>query len=200
MAKIILNAGHGGITLKKGYVTPGKRGPLGHRGQIFEGMSNRGLVHELAYLLSLKGHTVEVISHSTLDTSVGSRGRYAQEIKGDLLLDFHSNAMSDVEFRDYTGFELWTTEGETPSDHFAKHIAKGLKATYPHVRWRHGPNMEDDKEKNFSLIYMAEKVGTKAVLVETLFMDGVQDYNYLTDAMWRAKYVENFCNIIHKYP
>lgn len=197
--RIALNAGHGGTTLKNGYLTPGKRGPLGKWGQIFEGVSNRAFVNDLAFQLTLLGHQVEIISHSNLDNSLGSRGRRAAEIKPDLLLDIHSNAMSEKEFGNYTGFEIFTTEGETSSDRFAKHIAKGLKTEYPHVRWRMGPGGEHDKEKNYTVIYMAEQAGVQAVLLEILFMDGIQDYEMLTDPVWRTNLMSHLAKLINNY-
>lgn len=198
--RIALNAGHGGTTLRNGYLTAGKRGPLGTKGQIFEGVSNRAFVNDLAFQLTLLGHQVEIISHSNLDNSLGSRGRRAVEIKPDLLLDIHSNAMSERQFGPYTGFEIFTTEGETNSDRFAKHIAKGLKAEYSYVRWRMGPGGEYDKEKNYTVIYMAEQAGIQAVLIEFLFMDGLQDYNLLTDVVWRTNLMTNLSKIINNYP
>jgi N-acetylmuramoyl-L-alanine amidase len=199
MKKFILDAGHGGTTMEK-YVTPGKRGPQGGRGQIFEGMSNRAFVNDLAYQLTLQGRQVQIVSDTVVDTGLSHRAKLAKAIaaahKDCIFISIHSNAMSQIQFADVTGLEIWTTEGVTISDPVAAKIAKGLQAAYGDIKWRRTKKEEEDKEKNWTVIYEAEKAGIPAVLLEVLFMDGYRDYLNLTDPVWRAGFIMNLTDIL----
>lgn len=195
----ILDAGHGGTTISNGYVTPGKRSPEASRGQIFEGMSNRAFVNDLAYQLTLQGRKVQIVSESWHDSGLSFRAKLAtQAAKSDpncIFISLHSNAASS-KFSNVTGLEIWTTVGETISDPIAEKIAKGLQSSYSDIKWRRHQPKEEDKEKNWTVIYETEKGNIPAVLLEVLFMDGNHDYIKLTDPIWRATFIMELTKVL----
>lgn len=183
--KFLIDAGHGGTTIEKGYVTPGKRSPAGKHGIIYEGVSNRAFAYDLAYRLSLAGRQVEVISDGTQDTSLSTRVRRANGMPGSakdyLLISIHSNAHLGT-FGQHGGFEIFTSVGETQSDVYAEAIGEKLKAAYPDLRWRHGHAGKLTKEHNWTVI---KGTSCPAILMEIGFMDGIGDYYRLTNHEWR---------------
>lgn len=199
--KFILDAGHGGATLAAGYVTPGKRSPDGVNGIIYEGLSNRAFVHDIAFQLALRGRDVEIVSDTAKDVSLGIRAFRANQAaqgKECLFVSFHSNAAIGV-FGPYTGFEIFTYLGEDESDRYAELIGNLLSAKYQGIKWRKesrgGNDGPMDKDKDLGVLRNLDK-GVPGVLFECLFMDGSEDYMKLTDPIWRANFVTNFVEVL----
>lgn len=194
--KFLIDAGHGGTLIDKGYVTPGKRSPHGARGVIYEGVSNRAFAYDLAYRLALAGRDVEVISDSTADTALSTRVKRVNDKPGPpsqyLLISIHSNAHRG-EFGPHGGSEIWTSVGETRSDEYADKIAEALKVSYPDIRWRHSSCGRLSKEHNFTMV---RATNCPAVLLEILFMDGRDDYDRLTDPDWRSGFISTLTDIL----
>lgn len=188
----LIDPGHGGTDIPNGYRTPGKRSPLGQRGVLFEGMSNRAFAHDIALYLSLAGRKVEIVADETQDTPLRQRVQRVAAICGNrpndyLLLSIHSNALRG-EWGNHGGMEIWTSVGETKSDVYAKAIAQDLKAAFhPDTPWRMGVAGQYDKEHNFTMI---ASTPCPAVLLEVLFMDGIRDYERLTDPNWRMTFTQ----------
>ncbi|RKF19867.1 N-acetylmuramoyl-L-alanine amidase [Alginatibacterium sediminis] len=162
---ILLDAGHGGI-IDGVYQTSGKRSPVWDDGsQLFEGEFNRWIANALAERLSVRGIPYVLISPEqrdvTLKTRVNRANSYAD--RECIFLSIHSNAGGG------TGFEVFTTVGDTQSDPVAECLAKAFKAEFPEHRLRADMSDGDrDKEKNY---YVLRKTAMPAVLTESFFMD-----------------------------
>ena len=201
--KILLDVGHGGIRTS-GYTTAGKRSPNGFRGTIFEGVSNRAFAFNIAYRLSLAGVQVEVINANNEDEALPTRRNRIKAIttinpKSFLLVSIHSNAAptpTDSQFTNATGMEIYThTNAKPDTVEIAEHIGKSLIADLPEVVWRHGNNNAINKTANF---YILNRIACPAVLLEVLFMNGVQDYDRLTDPDYRLRLETAIVNALLK--
>jgi N-acetylmuramoyl-L-alanine amidase len=162
----LLDAGHGGM-VNGVYVTPGKRSPVWEDGrQLFEGVFNRMVVRELAQLCQNAGIQCTNIVPEEQDISLGERVRRANQIARTskcVYLSIHANAGGG------TGWEIWTTVGQTKSDIIADIFFLTAKQHFPMFKMR--ANMTDgdfDQESNF---YVLRETICPAVLTENFFMD-----------------------------
>jgi len=156
----ILDAGHG-------IETPGKRSPVWEDGrQLFEWEFNRAIVDRVSTLL-----TREQISHISLcltdeDIPLSTRVGIANDLGEDIdtfYVSIHANAGGG------TGFEIFTSPGQTESDLFADIIATHYAEEFPELRFRADRSDGDhDKEARF---YVLTKTKMPAVLIEAAFMD-----------------------------
>lgn len=201
--KILIDVGHGGINTN-GYTTASKRSPHGFRGTIFEGVSNRAFAFNIAYRLSLLGVPVEVVNADTPDIALHTRCQRINKIvgsdpKGHLLISLHSNAAPTPTggvFTNATGMEIFAhTNAKPDTIEIAEHIAKSLIADLPDVVWRYGGNGIFHKTANFQIL---RKTVCPAVLLEVLFMNGIQDYERLTNPDYRVKLETAIVSALHK--
>lgn len=191
----ILDAGHGGI-INGVYQTAGKRSPLWNDGrQLFEGEFNRDVVKRLATLLCK-----HYIDHTILfDTEKDMRLRdrvnkinmiwgYRQDI---VLVSIHANAGGG------TGFEVFTSIGQTKSDLFATVFYKEMKRDFQELRGRQDfLDGDPDKEANF---YVLKRTKCPAILVECAFMDRLKpDCELLMSDKGRNRFAKSFLKAIRK--
>lgn len=187
--KILLDTGHGGIGLS-GYTTEGKRSPRGKNGVIFEGVSNRAFAYNIAYHLSLLGVSCEVVNAETNDVPLANRCKKINSLVATnpskhLLVSIHSNAAPSPTntFTTANGLEIYThPKASELSVDCARHIGNCLIQSLPNLVWRY-ENWAINKTANF---YILRHTICPAVLLEVLFMNGVQDYDLLTDPVYRV--------------
>lgn len=167
----LFDNGHGGI-INGVYQTPGKRSPKWPDGtQLFEGEFNRAIVKRLILMCKLHGIEYVNLVPELKDISLGERVRRANNLwkksKRLIYVSIHANAGGG------TGFEVFTSKGQTKSDKIATYFFNEFKDEFPTERAR--PDWTDgdaDKEANF---YVLKKTAMPAVLTESFFMDNMED-------------------------
>lgn len=171
-----LSAGHGGI-IDGVYQTAGKRSPNWEKGVYYEGVGNRDFIKRI-----LKGlerfpvkafplhWTQEDVPLDRKSAMVNDLYKYNKTIR---LFEIHSNAGGG------SGFEVFTSIGETESDKIATLYAEAVKELFPNENLRTDLRDGDlDKEANF---WMLTKTHCPAILTENFFMDNKEDYEKLWD-------------------
>lgn len=178
----LLDNGHGGI-INGIYQTKGKRSPVWPDGrQLFEGEFNRAVVGYIKkYLDTLQIDNIVIVSELE-DISLSERVKRVNEYckKYDCkLLSIHANAGGG------TGWEVFTSLGETRSDKMATVFINKMKIFYPNKKFRVDLIDGDiDKESNFTII---TKTNCPAILTENFFMDNKEDCDLLFDDKERKK-------------
>ena len=162
---VLLDNGHGGL-INGEYQTPGKRSPLWNDGsQLFEGEFNRAIVARIIEsLTSLKIPYINIAPESR-DIKLSTRIKRANDIQDNpcFYLSIHSNAGGG------SGFEVFTSPGETKSDLMATLAYEVAKDVFPDVKFRSDYSDDDpDKEALFTVL---TKTSMPAVLFEAFFMD-----------------------------
>jgi N-acetylmuramoyl-L-alanine amidase len=174
---VILDNGHGDDT-------SGKRSPVWKNGsQLFEYEFNREIVNLIALeLTAYENHGIDCTRLVPELHDVSLRQRVvrtnnivkAARAQGDetLLISVHGNAGKG------TGWEVFTTVGETKSDLFAESIALTAISRFA-GRFPVRKDVSDgdlDKESNF---YILKNSIGPAVLTENLFMDTWKDCKFM---------------------
>ncbi len=176
MAKIvILDNGHG-------YDTPGKRSPKGMLTvpggtALFEYEFNRDIVCRIQDALDKQGILYINLVSESIDIKLSVRADRVNEIvrknpENDyFLVSVHANAGRG------TGWEVFTSIGQTESDNIAEIFFQNAKKAFPNVRMRQDDSDGDsDKEAQF---YILRKTICPAILTENFFMDHEKDLELL---------------------
>lgn len=165
---ILLDPGHGGM-INGVYQTSGKRSPEWPDGrQLFEGVFNRKVVAELIQLLHIAGYPYYDIVNSEEDVPLKERTRrasdfYYNDTDDCILISIHANAGGG------TGYEVFTSPGETSADPMAEIMLDAFADQFPELRMRTDKSDGDnDKEAKF---YMIVNTPMPAMLIECAFMD-----------------------------
>ncbi|HUU34181.1 MAG TPA: N-acetylmuramoyl-L-alanine amidase [Vicinamibacterales bacterium] len=158
----LLDPGHG-------EETPGKRSPLWDDGrQLREFEFNRSIVRRLVVGLRRCGVSCAPIVTGPEDVSLSGRVAMAHHLASHsalpaVFLSVHANAGGG------TGWEVWTSRGQTKSDEIATVFARHAAAYMPDMVVRTDYDDGDpDKEADF---YVLRHTRMPAVLVEFAFMD-----------------------------
>lgn len=165
--KIIFDAGHGGL-INDIYQTAGKRSPVWDDGrQLFEGVFNRNVVNKLHKLCLAYGIGSEILVPEQEDISLEERTERANKLyskdKSKILISVHANAGGG------TGYEIFTSVGETKSDPIATILIDEFGKAIPELRLRKDTRDGDpDKEAHF---YILKYTNCPAILIECAFMD-----------------------------
>lgn len=173
--KWLLDEGHGGL-LNGHYVTaPKKMFKFPDGLTIYEGVINREIGSRLAGLLQKANIDFDFISDEVDDLSLTVRVQRAdnrfQKDKRCIFLSVHSNAGGG------SGFEIFTSKGQTKSDKIAQIFCEVYKRSFPEYPFRSDQSDGDfDKEENFFLL---RKTDCPALLVENLFFDNRKEAEYL---------------------
>lgn len=166
---VLLDNGHG-------WNTPGKRSPVWRDGsQLYEWEFNRKLVREISIRLRNLGIENKILVPEKEDISLGERCRRANNIyrerKDVILISIHANAGGG------TGWEAWTSVGETKSDYYARllYVSAGnyLKG------WKIRTNYSDGDPDWESQFYILKNTWCPAVLTENMFMDNEKDCKFM---------------------
>jgi len=183
----LIDNGHGSNT-------PGKRSPVWEDGrQLFEYEFNRAIAKRLIGGLTAYGIDFVELVPEDLDVSLPERVKRANakhsEVKNCVLISIHANAGGG------TGFEVFTTIGETKSDKIATVFYKEFEIMFPEIRMRaDNVDGDPDKESNF---YIIKKTSCPAILVESFFMDRLDpDCEYLMSEAARDRIAVAYLNAI----
>ncbi len=169
----ILDPGHGGI-IDMRYQTKGKRSPIYNGKQIFEGVYNRDIVKLVYKHLQQLNIDSTILVPEQEDISLKDRVKRVNDLYKDhpnsILISFHLNAGGG------TGFEVYTSKGETFSDKVATMFFNYWQQNTDFRMRQDTTDGDPDKEEDF---YILKNTICSAILVESLFMDNEKDFNYL---------------------
>lgn len=190
MAKIvILDNGHG-------QETPGKRSPVWEDGsQLFEWEFNRDLVHRIILKCYHAGIRAVKLAPEKFDVSLTERCKRANlwydRCNGNcIVVSVHANAGGG------TGFEVYTSPGETKADEIATALIEQLQQDFPEIKMRKDfADGDPDKEAGF---YILKHTKAPAILVENLFMDTEQDCRLLMAEDFRERLADSYVEFLKK--
>lgn len=189
---ILLDNGHG-------LETPGKRSPEWEDGtQLFEWEFNRDMTKRISEKCEKIGIRCARIVPESFDVSLSERcaraNRWHKRVPDCVLLSIHANAAGGDAVGKATGFEVYTSPGETKADALASALIEQLEADFPDLKMR--KDMADgdaDKEANF---YILKHTTCPALLAENLFMDTESDCRLLMSDEFRDKLAESYVTFI----
>lgn len=178
MRHVILDNGHG-------KETPGKRSPIwGDGSQLFEWEFNRDIVRRIAAGLNEANIAHTILVPEITDISLRERCQRANSIytgtnKEAFLISVHANAGGG------TGWEVYTSVGNTKSDAIATVLAEQAKQAFPDEKMRFDYSDGDpDKESQF---YILKNTACPAVLTENFFMDTEKDCRFIMSESGRQR-------------
>lgn len=190
MAKIvILDNGHG-------IETPGKCSPVWEDGsQLFEWEFNRDLVRRIILKCYHVGIRAVKLVPEKFDVSLTERCKRANlwydRCNGNcIVISVHANAGGG------TGFEVYTSPGETKADEIATALIEQLQQDFPEIKMRKDlADGDPDKEANF---YILKHTKAPAILAENLFMDNEQDCRLLLTEDFRERLADSYVEFLKK--
>lgn len=186
---VILDNGHG-------FNCAGKRSPKWEDGtQLFEYEFNRDIVNRIAEKLQKLNISHFILVPEEKDISLTERVNRANKINKQyrnkcFLISIHANAGGG------TGWEVWTSIGQTKSDDIATIMWQEMKTEFPSEKMR--VDMADgdvDKEKNFTILYETK---CPAILTENFFMDTEKDCRLIMSNTGRQKIANAHVRAIQK--
>jgi N-acetylmuramoyl-L-alanine amidase len=190
----IFDNGHGGV-IGGVYQTAGKRSPQWECGVLYEGEFNRvivdGVIKKLKAMCKPYYHACPELEDISLKERVKRTNKFYNESgKKGYLISIHANAGGG------TGWEIFTSPGQTSSDAIAEEFAKGFQKNLPEHRARVDMSDGDlDKEERF---YVLTQTAGPAILVEVAFMDNKDDYKKLWDETFRQRVIDSLVESILK--
>jgi len=174
----ILDAGHGNNTL-------GKRSPKWADGsQLFEWEYNRDIVNRIAYTLDrredVRFHILVPEDHDVnLSERVERVNTLVKTNYNSVLISVHGNAGKG------SGWEVWTSRGQTTSDRVAKVFYGEASKEFPEMKMRLGTSIEDpDKEMNFTIL---KNTLCPAILTENFFFDNEEECRLMMKNEFRQR-------------
>lgn len=177
--KILIDNGHG-------IETAGKRSPVWSDGShLFEYEFNRDVAKRLHEKLTNSGIDSVLLVPELKDISLAERVRRVNQYCNSgycFLISIHANAGGG------TGWEIFTSRGETKSDEFATILFETAQELLPQFPMRKEYSDGDpDKEESF---YVLTETLCPAVLTENLFMDNENDCRFLISDKGRETIAE----------
>lgn len=190
---IILDCAHGADV-------KGKCSPDGtHR----EYKWSRLICGKLRDKLESLGYRVEYTNKTENEIGLSQRKNIANNIRIDsdqvkFLISLHNNAAGNgSNWTNATGFEIFTSKGQTLSDKFAQVIMSNLQKDFPESNgFKHRVDLTDgdlDKEENFTVL-MGNYYG---ILLEWLFQDNKEDVKLLNDEIINNKLIDSLVKSIN---
>jgi len=192
---IILDNGHGGLDKGKYTTAPSKMFKFPDGFTIYEGHFNREIVKKLAYRLKSLGVPMEILVPGPEDTSLRDRVQKANQLaalwKGKAIyISVHGNAGGG------TGFEVYTSKGQTKSDIIADYYMEAMAEEFPDKAAR--TDLTDgDKDKEASF-YVLKNTSCPAILTESFFMDRREDAELMMSYAGQVKIVNAHLKTIEK--
>lgn len=190
---IILDCAHGADV--KGKCSPDST----HR----EYKWSRLICGKLRDKLESLGYRVEYTNKTENEIGLSQRKNIANNIKIDsdqvkFLISLHNNAAGNgSNWTNATGFEIFTSKGQTLSDKFAQVIMSNLQKDFPESNgFKHRVDLTDgdlDKEENFTVL-MGNYYG---ILLEWLFQDNKEDVKLLNDEIINNKLIDSLVKSIN---
>ena len=184
---ILLDNGHG-------QETPGKSSPIWKDGrQLFEWEFNRDMVRRIILKCEHTGIRAVKLVPETFDVSLEERCKRANlwydRCNGNcIVVSIHANAGGG------TGFEVYTSPGQTKADTIATKLIEQLQKDFPEIKMR--KDMADgdpDKEAGF---YILKHTKAPAILAENLFMDNEADCQLLMAEDFRDKLADSYISFL----
>lgn len=192
----LLDPGHGGIDPSGNYTTaPAKMFKFEDGFTIYEGYFNREIVKKLEHKLKTLGIPFFNVAHPYKDTPLRDRVAVANEIAEKwngqaVYISIHGNAGKG------TGFEVYTSKGETMSDPIAEYYLDAMAELFPDKAKRVDLSDGDgDKEANF---YVLKNTSMPAILTESFFMDNREDAELMLSYEGTSKIVNAHLRTIEK--
>ena len=149
------------------------------------------------------GYRVEYTNKTENEIGLSQRKNIANNIKIDsdqvkFLISLHNNAAGNgSNWTNATGFEIFTSKGQTLSDKFAQVIMSNLQKDFPESNgFKHRVDLTDgdlDKEENFTVL-MGNYYG---ILLEWLFQDNKEDVKLLNDEIINNKLIDSLVKSIN---
>lgn len=186
---IILDNGHG-------QDTPGKRSPIWNDGrQLFEWEFTRDLVNRIACKCTQIGIRTAMLVPEVFDIPLGERCKRANALYDEcggkcVVVSIHANAGGG------TGFEVFTSPGETKADKIATALIEQLQADFPEIKMR--KDMSDGDPDKEAAFYILKHTKAPAILAENLFMDNESDCRLLLDNDFRDRLADAYVEFIKK--
>ena len=186
---VILDFGHGGLDSNGNYTTAPSKMFIYPNGEIaYEGVLNRQIGGFL--YTYLRNHTnlnvvCTVREDDPRDLSLSHRVRVANQFSKEdsIFVSIHCNAGGGRG----SGFEIFTSIGQTKSDELAENIATEVEDLYDELSLKLRYDFSDgdkDKEADF---YVLRKTKGVAVLIECGFFDNPNDFELLKDPKFQSK-------------
>lgn len=171
----ILDAGHSGVDKNGKYLTGPAKMHAFDDFTIYEGVINRKITDQLIEQLEVLKIDFATVYDSVEDTPLYQRTTAADNIyrkdKRAVYLSIHSNAGGG------SGFEIFTSPGQTKSDKIANIFCETYKKNFPDYPFRSDKADGDaDKEADF---YVLRKTDCPSLLVENLFFDNKHEAELL---------------------
>lgn len=200
--KILVDRGHG-------MNTPGKCSPnKTHREWAYCNLIAQGVVESLKN----EGYDAELLVPEKIDIPLGARVRrtnyWCKKLgaKNVLLVSIHNNAASaDGKWHNATGWEAWTSKGQTQGDKLAtclyqsaEQILRPLFPSLPIQKLirKDLTDLDPDKEANF---YILRKSNCAACLTENFFQDTFSDVKWLNSDQGKNTLISLHVNGIKNY-
>jgi N-acetylmuramoyl-L-alanine amidase len=170
---VIIDSGHG-------FETFGKASPVwDDNTQLFEYEFNRDITKRISRGLDRYSIKNSVLVPEVIDLSLKVRcdraNRLYEKFPGSFLVSIHGNAGEKP--NEGTGWEVWTSPGETESDKIALYLFNSAKEVLKEFKMRSDYiDGDPDKESKF---YILKNTNCPAVLTENLFFDNYNDCHYM---------------------
>lgn len=184
--KILIDNGHGRNTA-------GKRSPDGN---FFEYRYTRDVANAVVIKLGKMGYDAELLVPELYDVPLLERVHRANVkcqshgSKNVIVVSIHNNAAGNgSQWMKATGWEVWTSPGNTLSDDLAECLIDAAKVHFvgQKIRTNINKNGERDKEANFTIL---KSTLCPAVITENFFMDNCDDVAYLTSKEGRKAVID----------
>lgn len=170
--KVLIDNGHG-------VDTAGKRSP---DGSLREYKYAREIAEKVVSELKKRGFDAERIVTEENDISLSERCRRVNSIcdrigtKNVILVSIHCNAAGNgSQWMNASGWEAWTSVGQTAADKLADCLYKAAEETDFKIR-KDTTDGDPDKEGH---LYILKHTKCPAVLTENLFQDNKEDVAFL---------------------
>ena len=171
--KVVLDFGHGGI--KDGVYTTAPRKMFDFGDVVaYEGVINREIGAYIAECLP----NVVLTAPDADDVPLKERVRIANEYPNSVFVSIHCNASPK---HNASGYEIFTSKGQTKSDMLAWQITNAVKPTLE----KYGLKNRGIKEADF---YVLRNTTMPAVLIECGFFDYRPDFNVLTNEAFQKDF------------
>lgn len=173
--QILIDNGHG-------KETPGKRSP---DEKLLEYRYTRDVAELVVIRLQKMGYDAELLVPEVYDVPLLDRVHrvnvkcHSYGKSNVIVVSIHCNAAGDgKKWLNGTGWECWTSEGETQSDVLAECMIKAADKNFVGQKIRLNAQKEGqrDKEKNFTIL---KSTLCPAIITENFFMDNKADVEYL---------------------
>lgn len=178
---------------------PGKRSPKFEDGsQFFEWQYCRELGKRIKEKCDTLGIKCVRTTNEQNQESLSKRAEHINNLyrkekklgRSALMISLHANAAGNGDWKDATGWEVWTTEKTTNSDKFAKILCEIFPKIFPDKKLR------GHKEKNLTIIY---KVQCPCVLTENFFYDNREECLWMQQEDTIEKIVDLHVEAIKKW-